>query len=92
MTLTLYSQDRCNWCDRLKEHLTTWGYEYKEINISEEGNALAKDFLKHQGHRTVPQLYQGQNDMLQGNSALLTKGLLESRIVVEYPDIAEASF
>ena len=90
MTLTLYSQDRCNWCDRLKEHLTTWGY--KEINISEEDNALAKDFLKHQGHRTVPQLYQGQNDMLQGNSALLTKGLLESRIVVEYPERSEASF
>ena len=92
MTLTLYSQDRCNWCDRLKEHLTKWGYEYKEINISEEGNGLAKDFLKHQGHRTVPQLYQGQNDVLQGDSVLLTKGLLESRIVVEYPERSEASF
>jgi|TARA_B110000438_G_C15507706_1_gene518495 glutaredoxin len=92
MTLTLYTQNKCNWCDRLKDKLKEWGHQYKEVNISEEGSALAKDFLKHQGHKTVPQLYQGQYDMLQGNSALLTKGLLESRIVVEYPDIAEASF
>jgi glutaredoxin len=92
MTLTLYTQNKCNWCDRLKDKLKEWGHEYKEVNISEEGSGLAKDFLKHQGHKTVPQLYQGQVNMIQGHSTELTKSLLESRIVVEYPDIAEASF
>ena len=41
----------------MKKKLDEWGYEYQEINVS--NNLLAKGFLKEQGHRTVPQLYNG---------------------------------
>ena len=42
--LTLYTQDRCNWCDRLKEKLKEWGHEYTEINIKNDQSA--KDLMR----------------------------------------------
>ena len=90
MTLTLYTQNNCNWCDRLKEKLKEWGHEYHEVNITQDPSAKA--FMKQNNHRTVPQLYLGEVDMIRGHSTELTKSLLESRIVVDYPDRAEASF
>ena len=90
MTLTLYTQNNCNWCDRLKEKLKEWGHEYHEVNITQD--ASAKAFMKQNNHRTVPQLYLGEVDMIRGHSTELTKSLLESRIVIDYPEIPEASF
>ena len=90
MTLTLYTQNNCNWCDRLKEKLKEWGHEYHEVNIAQD--QVAKNFLKQNNHATVPQLYLGEIDVMKGHSTGLTKSLLESRIVVDYPEIPEASF
>ena len=55
--IKLYTQNDCPYCVIMKKKLDEWGYEYQEINVS--NNLLAKGFLKEQGHRTVPQLYNG---------------------------------
>ena len=56
-SIRLYTQNDCPYCVTMKKKLDEWGYEYQEINVS--NNLLAKGFLKDKGHRTVPQLYQG---------------------------------
>lgn len=53
--LTLYTQDDCQYCNILKRKLLEWNYSYREVNVSYD--LFAKDFLKNEGHRTVPQLY-----------------------------------
>ena len=53
--LTLYTQDDCYYCYELKRKLVEWGYDFREINVSYD--LFAKDFLKENKHRTVPQLY-----------------------------------
>ncbi len=53
--LTLYTQDDCHYCKILKKKLSDWDFDYREINVSYD--LFAKDFLKSEGHRTVPQLY-----------------------------------
>ena len=53
--LTLYTQEDCYYCHELKCKLMQWGYSFREINLSYD--LFAKDFLKENGHRTVPQLY-----------------------------------
>lgn len=55
--LIVYSKDNCPQCIRLKNGLTKSGIEYQEINISKDDEA--KEFLLSEGHRTVPQVYEG---------------------------------
>ena len=56
-SIKLYTQNDCPYCVTMKKKLDEWGYEYQEINVSNDLDA--KGFLKEQGHRTVPQLYNG---------------------------------
>ena len=56
-SIKLYTQNDCPYCVTMKKKLDEWGYGYQEINVSNDLDA--KGFLKEQGHRTVPQLYQG---------------------------------
>ena len=53
ISLTLYTQEDCNYCHELKKKLAAWDFKWHEINISYD--LFAKDFLKENGHRTVPQ-------------------------------------
>ena len=53
--LTLYTQEDCYYCYEMKKKLVEWGYDFREVNVSHD--LFAKDFLKENGHRTVPQLY-----------------------------------
>jgi len=76
--LVLYSQDRCGYCVLLKKHLNEWGQSFTEKNITY--NAEAKQFLREQGHKTVPQLYYAGNDMLKGDSVYLTKDMLSEQM------------
>lgn len=76
--LVLYTQDRCGYCVLLKNHLNEWGHSFTEKNITY--NAEAKQFLREQGHKTVPQLYYAGNDMLKGDSVYLTKDMLSEQI------------
>tara|TARA_Y100001937_G_scaffold126068_1_gene194449 strand:+ start:9194 stop:9493 length:300 start_codon:yes stop_codon:yes gene_type:complete len=55
INLTLYTQDDCYYCFEMKRKLSKWGFNYREINVSHD--LFAKDFLRENGHRTVPQLY-----------------------------------
>jgi glutaredoxin-like protein NrdH len=55
MSITLYTQPQCPFCDIMKEMLDETGFTYYTINIKNDAAAL--NFIKEQGHRTVPQLY-----------------------------------
>jgi glutaredoxin len=76
--LTLYTQDRCGYCILLKKKLMDWGNAYVEENITY--NTEAKEFIRKQGHKTVPQLYYNNSDMLKGDSVYLTREILVERI------------
>lgn len=54
--IALYTQPGCIHCDHAKTHLNLLEVEFEEINIHEHADAL--QFLKDNGHTTVPQLYR----------------------------------
>lgn len=55
MSIILYTQPKCTYCEIMKQKLDKAGFTYYVINIQEDPKALA--FMKQRGHRTVPQLY-----------------------------------
>jgi len=57
--LTLYSKSACPNCVSAKSYLNNLGIDYNEINI--EDDPSARDFLLHQGHRSVPQIYNNDH-------------------------------
>jgi len=71
INLTLYTQDDCNYCHLLKKKLAEWDFRYREINISYD--LFAKDFMREQGHRTVPQLYWNNTHLNKLPTTELTK-------------------
>ena len=75
-SIRLYTQNDCPYCVLMKKKLNSWGYGYKEINISEDLSARA--FLRLNGHRTVPQLYSGNIHLNEGaDTAAFNKRHLE---------------
>jgi len=79
--LTLYTQDDCHYCKVLKKKLSDWNYDYREVNVSYD--LFAKDFLKNEGHRTVPQLYWNNTHLNKFPTLDLTKRHIESEIDYE---------
>jgi glutaredoxin len=79
--LTLYTQDDCHYCKVLKKKLSDWNYHYREINVSYD--LFAKDFLKSEGHRTVPQLYWNNIHLNKFPTLDLTKRHIENEIDYE---------
>ena len=55
MSLILYTQPRCGYCDVMKNKLDLMREKYYTIDITEDPGALA--LMKANGHKTVPQLY-----------------------------------
>ena len=55
--LTVYSKNNCPNCVKLKNQLKSWGVTYEEVNIEQDMDA--KNFVVEQGHRMVPVLYNG---------------------------------
>ncbi len=55
MSIILYTQPACPFCDIMKGMLDKTGYTYVTIDIKENTKAL--EFMKKKGHKTVPQLY-----------------------------------
>ena len=55
MSIRLYTQPLCPFCDLMKSMLDETNLKYDTINIKEDPSALA--FMKEQGHKVVPQLY-----------------------------------
>lgn len=79
--LTLYTQDDCHYCKVLKKKLSDWNYDYREVNVSYD--LFAKDFLKSEGHRTVPQLYWNDTHLNKLPTLDLTKRHIENEIDYE---------
>lgn len=61
MIVTLYTQPLCGFCDLMKSMLDEVNVEYRVIDI--KSNSTAKDFIKNEGHKTVPQLYLGETHL-----------------------------
>jgi glutaredoxin len=80
LMLVLYTQDRCGYCVLLKNKLKDWGHSYTEKNITYD--AESKEFIRNEGHKTVPQLYYNDADMLKGDSAYLTEDILNERMTI----------
>lgn len=62
--ITVYTKPNCPYCDRAKNYLTSLDIPYETVDITV--NNTAKNFLKEQGHRTVPQIYNGSQLLVEG--------------------------
>ena len=79
--LTLNTQEDCYYCHELKCKLMQWGYSFREINLSYD--LFAKDFLKENGHRTVPQLYWNKTHLNKVPTKELTQEHIEAELDYE---------
>jgi glutaredoxin 3 len=73
--ITVYSRANCPFCDQAKNLLKLKGVDYTEIKIDE--NAVAREFVLSEGHRTVPQIYQDGKLLVEGGYMGLAKQLPE---------------
>ena len=62
--LTIYSKNNCSFCVQAKELLIRRNVEFTEVKIDE--NAEAKAFILKEGHRSVPQIYNGETLFVSG--------------------------
>ena len=63
-TLTIYSRPNCGFCVMAKSMLDKNDIPYHEVDVSEDPDAL--NYLKEQGHRTVPQFYLNEELFVEG--------------------------
>ena len=62
--ITVYSKNNCPFCDQAKALLKLKGIEYEEVKIDED--TAAREFMLAKGHRTVPQIYQNGELLVEG--------------------------
>lgn len=62
--LTLYTSPECSRCHLAKQWLDTHEIRYEVVDVTKNNNAL--NFIKEQGHRTVPQIYLGNEVLVEG--------------------------
>ena len=62
--LKVYSKSNCPFCDRAKHLLTQKGIVYEEVRVDLDPNA--REFIMQAGHRTVPQIYLGDQVFVEG--------------------------
>lgn len=62
--ITLYSKNYCPYCVKAKNYLKSKNIEFKEVNL--EHDIDAKKFIQSKGHRTVPQIYKGEELLVEG--------------------------
>jgi glutaredoxin-like YruB-family protein len=55
MEIKVYSTETCPWCVRLKEYLKSKKIDFKEIDVSEDENAL-NEMMEKSGQMGVPQI------------------------------------
>ena len=79
MSIILYTQPRCTYCEIMKQKLDQTGLNYYTINIQDDPKALA--FIKDQGHRTVPQLYAYDKHINEKNTQEYTSDELYKLII-----------
>jgi glutaredoxin len=69
--ITVYSKPNCPYCDRTKIWLENNDLPYQTINVFEDTTAL--EFIKSQGHKTVPQIYFNGTILVEGGYTGLIK-------------------
>ena len=69
--ITVYSKPNCPYCEMAKNYLAKNDIPYETIDISR--NAEAREFVMAAGHRTVPQLYLGEELLVEGGWTGLEK-------------------
>ncbi|MDT2817630.1 glutaredoxin-like protein NrdH [Vagococcus lutrae] len=63
-TITLYTKNNCPQCKMTKRFLAQKDVIFEEINIDEQPQYI--DWLKEQGHRTVPVLTTNESMTIVG--------------------------
>lgn len=69
--LTVYSKNHCPFCDQAKALLNRKNIAFEEVKIDESPDA--RQFILEAGHRTVPQIYKGQQVFVEGGYSGLAK-------------------
>lgn len=69
--LKIYSKNNCPHCDSAKKYLESKDIEFEVLNIEEDSDA--REFLQGQGHRSVPQIYNGDELFVNGGYSALIK-------------------
>lgn len=86
--ITVYSKTHCSHCVNAKNYLQSRNINYHEVNIEED--AEAREFILEQGHRTVPQIYQGDRLLIEGGwqglSKLSTEEILQRMQTISSTD------
>lgn len=78
MSLTVYTKDGCGFCVMLKKMLLKNEYDFTEINIDED--AAAKEFIISEGHKTMPQVYEGDSIFVEGGFDGMRKYISEQEL------------
>lgn len=69
--ITVYSKSYCPYCDGAKAYLHKIGEQYEVIDVTHDDEK--KNWLKEQGHRTVPQIYYKDKLLVEGGHDGLVK-------------------
>lgn len=67
----MYTRTTCQYCNQAKYLLKSKNIAFKEVNVDKDPSA--RDFLVGQGHRTVPQIYKGNELFVEGGYQGLEK-------------------
>ena len=63
----IYSDLRCTYCNKAKKLLRSENIEFEERHLS---NPVYKKFLKDNGYKTVPQIWNHRGEHIGGYSEL----------------------
>ena len=87
--IVIYSSNLCGYCTAAKRLLTQRGYEYAEVNLSNEPPSVRVELMAHTNHRTVPQIFVG-GYFIGGYDELYTlnaSGELDTRVQKALADL-----
>lgn len=62
--ITVYSKAGCGFCTAAKSLLESWEIQFEEVRIDQDDEA--KKFVIGNGHKSVPQLYVGDELLVEG--------------------------
>ena len=69
--LKVYSKNNCPFCTQAKNLLNSKNISFEEVKIDED--STAREFVLSLGHRTVPQIYKGNQIFVEGGYMGLSK-------------------
>lgn len=78
--ITIYTKPNCSFCVNAKDHLKRNEIVFEEIDVMQDMDSL--NFLRSQGHSTVPQFYVGQKLLMSGGSTSIMRHTKEQIIAL----------